>query len=312
MQISPTTMTVKAKLPVDKSKRSINALENLRKTYFPDKRELYLVPDIYQHCLKCCIETIIMTEIAIALSGNHIKHNLNFAVLTDFIRTENTHIIVHLRQLLGKGEGKSGAGLLEAIRSINYEQYLEFFTSKSMLPGSLLLHTLRSNHSTSTLHPEQQLIAEHKNEINNQLRNIRKKINKFKEENYHHRLIKEFEALELHNDSKANKYSVSRQATGGEIIKQIVTRTRRSAFNIKGITECLDSYASIMQLAITLSIVPNKFGTSHAPVEDYANVLMQMFKISDNDLKSYLLDEIKKNLADALRLTQWPVNSYAK
>ena len=67
--------------------------------------------DIHQRCLKYRIETILMAKIVIALLSNRIKHNLIFAVLANLILRKNTHIIIRLRQLLGKREGELGSGI---------------------------------------------------------------------------------------------------------------------------------------------------------------------------------------------------------
>ena len=295
---------------MSQDQQQVNAIDELRRTYFSDNKELYSVPDIYRNCLKCCIEGIIMSELGatIANSLDTGRFSLGLSVVVDLIRMQNTYMVVHLRQLLGKREGNSGMKLLEAISLIHNEQYFNFLEEKYIMPHCFFRKAL--NEHCCTKEAMQEYSSNHRGDAVKLLQELHNAIDQFRSKGYHNRLIREFEKLDLHNDKEPYKYNVEKSPANGEIIKEIMTRSRKTVFDIRGIAECLNDYAAVMSKTIDLSIVPNKFGTGFAPIEDYVKSFMKMFQIDDTSLKAHILDIICPNLNNAIQLTAWPVESY--
>lgn len=230
-------------------------------------------------------------------------------VLVDLIHMQNVYIIIHLRQLLNVKEGKSGAKLLKDIKNINSSQYLEFFKIKKAIPR-IFLKSISNSTCNLTPYFVDNFLQKHKDLIIDSLNDLSKLIKNFESKGYYTNLVKNFERLELHNDSEPCKYNVCVHETHGAIIRKIINRVRKNSFNIKEVSSCLDEYAVILQESIMLSIVPNQSGTGFAPIEDYVKVFMSMLQIHDDSLKTYILNKIQTSLSSAIQLTMWPIRSY--
>lgn len=252
-------------------------------------------------------------EIVKVSRGNFDPDNSHF--LYSIMRTHDKGFMVNLRQLLAKNELGAGGKFINDITGLTVDDFLEYYqhskTDKTIIPKRFL-ERFFANRDTGGKVNVDDFFAQHRSEVESIAKELVLRAKKFNDAGYHHTIIKDYQALELHKNEQREKYDIDEAPDEKFEFMTIkkVTKTSKSKIEPTLISKAMEDFSAITFLYQSLISDNTSFITPNFPLDTHIRRIFELFdKKLSIELHSKVRDDIAKNLPSSLNLVGWTVES---
>ncbi len=294
-----------------------------------DKSKTYIKDDFYS-ALRGTIVRSILIELLIELNKNRTKkQNLpdgatafgdfdpdNAGFFADIFYTYEKGWMLDFRILLGGRRRKvedsnmrtrekgSGGKFIDDLTELVTDDFMNYYIQpdRTIVPNFLLQKIIKEN-STNT----SKFITDNYGTIDAMVALLVAKAKEFQSKGYHEKIIKDYEALELHKDNCPEKYNIrTEDTTDFPFVNKTTIRSPKSRIAIRHITTCLNDFAEIIYIYQKLVSKNTSFLNASWPLDTFVDRTLKLFvKELPQDIKAKISNDVIKYLHTSIDLVAW-------
>lgn len=292
-------------------------IAKINEEYFGTDRSKNYLKDDFSRVLKGTVVRSILVEIFIEL--NKKRHNTrglpnggkaygdfdpdNAGFFANIFGSYQKGWMIDVRILLGgrknknRGGREAGTGgrFIDELVSLSADDFMDYYIKpNSVTIPRCLLGKLFSEK------PDDKVVFLNSNKdiIEGVVADLTDRAKRFQSKGYHNKIIKDYEALELHKDNRPEKYDLHTEPTDFPFSNGTMTvRSSKATVAIKEIAQCLNEFAEIIGTYQLLVGKNTDFFGSNWPLDVFISRTLDLFV---KDLSESAVEKIGKDVVKYL------------
>ncbi len=318
--IGITIVIIVAYVVVSRIKRTdtaTNRIVKINEEYFGTDRSKNYLKDDFTRVLKGTVVRSILVELFVELSkerrntrdlpnggiayGDFDPDNAGF--FANIFGSYQKGWMIDVRMLLGgrknknRGGREAGTGgrFIDELVGLSADDFMEYYIKPdSVTIPRCLLGKLFSEKPDDTV----TFLKSNKDIIENVVADLIGKAKKFQSKGYHNKIIKDYEALELHKDNRPEKYDLRAEPTDFPFSNgTMMVRSPKATVAIREIAQCLNDFAEVIGTYQLLVGKNTDFFGSNWPLDVFISRTLDLFA---KDLPENTVEKIGKDVVKYL------------